>query len=614
MINGEHLSFVVQHPPLGPVAGDPYVMSLLVASRGARTAVFDWQLPERVEWIDERCVAKGGNVWRCTLSDLASNPVVTLQAHLIAPLSNARQTARADLISSDPPESREFAHLFTIWPRSPGDLVAYIIPFETTDAEGNAELRIELETRRAPLNASEVRVEIDGRMRVLEMQLPAGWSCEPEPRLCRAPVPALGEKVTVVLKVDWIEASQFVAVRLTWSDRGFGTEERTFRASFPVYVHEMVVTNTNDSGPGSLRQAMLDARSGRCESFLSRCRIRFDIPPPRDGAWLTIRPESPLPDLHRVTIDGTTQTRRRDTNLLGPEIELDGSRAGGGDGLTVRASGGGAAVKGLAIHSFPGSGIEAGGATVIDGNYIGTDATGQLARPNGSRGVTIAGHGVEVANNVISGNFRSGVFSLSGSGTIHDNLIGLAADGVTPLPNGASGIFGGPSATLSIENNAIAYNAHFGIGILRAEEGSVLLRTSVVARANLIFGNAIAAIDQGLDGPGSSTPAPAPVITSATYDPVTDSTVIRGSIVRRSDNGFYSYTVHLHASASPSPSGFGDGEQYLGAMPVAGTTFTFRMKGKLTGRFISAHLVRFWNWAELSETVTSEFGNVVEVR
>jgi hypothetical protein len=549
---------------------------------------------------------------------------VRLDAHLAAPLDAERRSVRATLVSSEPAEPQPLVQFFTIWPRSPGDLVVAFDTFDSTDANGHAELRISLETRRAPLQPSDIRLDIDllFRMRVLEASLPAGWTCDlregAEWLACRIEsLPAEGQRSTAVLKVHALQANQYASARLGWSDRGFPREERSFFEPFLVYVREQIVTNTNDSGPGSLRQAMLDASSGQCRAYVIPCRIRFDIPPPPDGQWLTIRPETPLPviatfEVEQLTIDGTTQTARRDTNPLGPEIELDGSLLREGDGLNVRAPR--ATIKGLAIHSFPGSGIESGGGTTITGNYIGTDATGLVAHPNASRGITVAGWSTDIQNNVISGNHRSGVFALSGTASLRGNLIGVAADGVTPLPNGASGVFAGPAATMSIEGNTIAYNRHAGIGNVRPPLGTVINRPHVVARANRIFGNLFAAIDLDLDGPGTSSPVQPPAITSAVYDPFTDSTIIHGTLESRTDVGAYSYSIQVYANSTASTTGFGEGQRYLGSVLAAGSSFAFRARGNLKGQFVSAHLVRGWNWAEVSETVTSEFGNVMEVR
>src|SRR6266571_1933276 len=77
------------------------------------------------------------------------------------------------------------------------------------------------------------------------------------------------------------------------------------------------VTSANDSGTGSLRQAILDANSSS-----DRDTIEFNIPA-RPGFVIvpTIKPLSPLPTITQpVTIDGTTQPAGK--------VALDGSSAG----------------------------------------------------------------------------------------------------------------------------------------------------------------------------------------------------------------------------------------------------------------------------------------------
>src|SRR5262249_17746100 len=109
--------------------------------------------------------------------------------------------------------------------------------------------------------------------------------------------------------------------------------------------------------------------------------IAFTIP--GEGVQ-TIAPGSPLPAITRgVLIDGWSQP-----GFAGmPIIELDGSQAGEGNGLTITGSGviGGeldirnfVSYPGAAIHI---TGIGATGNWVY-GNFLGTDPTGTEARPN----------------------------------------------------------------------------------------------------------------------------------------------------------------------------------------------------------------------------------------
>src|SRR5438128_722268 len=86
------------------------------------------------------------------------------------------------------------------------------------------------------------------------------------------------------------------------------------------------VLNTNDSGAGSLRQAILDANAAAGADV-----INFNI---GGGGVQTISPTSILPQITSpVTIDGTTQP-----GLAGsPLIELNGASAGAFAGLNITA-------------------------------------------------------------------------------------------------------------------------------------------------------------------------------------------------------------------------------------------------------------------------------------
>jgi hypothetical protein len=202
------------------------------------------------------------------------------------------------------------------------------------------------------------------------------------------------------------------------------------------------VSSTADSGPGSLRQAILDANA-----HTGADTITFAVP--GDGVH-TIQPLSALPVVtESVTIDGTTQPGYTGS----PLIELDGHLAGSGaDGVSIQT--GGLAmtilVKGLAINRFAGSGISitCGSATnasvVIQGNRIGTDPSGTQALGNGTgvyslwspAHVTIGGTAAG-AGNLISGNARNGI-EIFGAGfaVIQGNRIGTDVTGSQRLGNG----------------------------------------------------------------------------------------------------------------------------------------------------------------------------------
>ena len=97
----------------------------------------------------------------------------------------------------------------------------------------------------------------------------------------------------------------------------FATAASQLAVALTTSPSTFVVTNTGDSGAGSLRQAILDANA-----HPGADRIEFNIP---GSGFHTITPLTALPTISDpVTIAGSTQP-----GFIGsPIIELDGSAAG----------------------------------------------------------------------------------------------------------------------------------------------------------------------------------------------------------------------------------------------------------------------------------------------
>src|SRR5215217_5345482 len=192
------------------------------------------------------------------------------------------------------------------------------------------------------------------------------------------------------------------------------------------------VINTNDAGPGSLRQAIIDANANAGPDV-----IGFSVASGPQRIVLT----SQLPTItDPLTIDGTTQPGFSGVPLI--EIQPDGNVIGDG----FRITGGNSILRGLILNNFRGHAItiETGGANVIEGNYIGTDATGSAAAANVQNGVFIlsssnnrVGGLTTAARNVISGNFGNGVHMALGASNnlVQGNYIGVNAAGTAALPN-----------------------------------------------------------------------------------------------------------------------------------------------------------------------------------
>jgi titin len=263
-----------------------------------------------------------------------------------------------------------------------------------------------------------------------------------------------------------------------------------------------VVNNTNNSGSGSLRQAILDSNGNAGTNT-----ITFDI----TGSGVhTISPTSPLATItNPVILDGTSEPGYNGS----PLIVLTGTGAGAGaNGLTITA--GASTVKGLVINSFKGNGIalQTMGNNVIIGNYIGTDATGTVAAANGSSGVNILsgsnntiGGTTAAARNLLSGNTGYGL-AISGNGTqVRGNYIGTTISGAMALGNtsgvyvfGADNTIGG---TATGAGNVIAGNTFDGV-FIPSGEGNLL-------QANLIGTGAtgIGALPNGRYGVNLAAPA-----------------------------------------------------------------------------------------------------------
>ena len=196
------------------------------------------------------------------------------------------------------------------------------------------------------------------------------------------------------------------------------------------------VTNNNSEGAGSLREAIINANATPGADT-----VTFNIPGP--GVKVIGLP-APLPDItEQIVIDGTTQPGYAGT----PLIELDGT-ANTGNGFVIKA--GGSTVRGLAIGNFRSgsAAIWLSGCdnNLIEANYLGVDASGTSARPN-VNGVLLSlssnntiGGTTAAGRNVISGNTFDGV-AISGDGNIvQGNYIGTNAAGTAAIPNGTSGV------------------------------------------------------------------------------------------------------------------------------------------------------------------------------
>lgn len=348
-------------------------------------------------------------------------------------------------------------------------------------------------------------------------------------------------------------------------------------------VRQFVVSNVEDEGSGSLRQAIHDVNA-LCP-VLKPCAILFRIlaPVPQIG-WFTIQPHTPLPELvGTVKIDGKAQTAfTGDSNADGPEIEINGSLVQEQSGLRLRPNCD-MDVRGLAVNGFPGYGIEVhrqfqgfdADPCFIDSslvlrayigeNYLGTDPRGRTAKPN-QRGLGIFTVASFVRDNLISGNLRSGIYAAESHYTeISRNRIGVGADG-SPLGNGAGiffnmgdPLFGFPGGA-DVAENVIAHNV---MAVARTRRGEIRVNR------NSIFDNFLQGIDIDLDAatPNRDNDLDAPnhpVLFAAMYDPVQNATIVRGHLDSNAgQSAFPTFMIDVYASSRLSVWGYPQAERLV---------------------------------------------------
>ena len=272
-----------------------------------------------------------------------------------------------------------------------------------------------------------------------------------------------------------VPAGQFITATAT--DANGNTSE--FSACTQVDPASPIVTNTNDSGAGSLRQAITDANATPGTET-----ITFNIPGVTPATPAVINVASPLPTISEsVVIDATTQPGYDGT----PVVELRSpSTATGWTGLNLNAPN--IAVRGLSITQF-GDGILAmqpHGGHVIELNLIGTNRSFAAGLGN-TRGVQWRGTGSTIQQNVISGNGEGMNFLVGAAGNqIAENHIGLLSNG-TSLGNSGTGVtmFDGASGN-TFTSNLIGGNGGWGVDL----QFSGAPVSNTVFRSNIVGLNA----------------------------------------------------------------------------------------------------------------------------
>jgi hypothetical protein len=392
----------------------------------------------------------------------------------------------------------------------------------------------------------------------------------------------------------------------------------------------LMVTNTADSGTGSLRQAILDSNASvgvfdtiafnvsgaGCTGSPAICTIgpSTGLPAISDPVILdaTTQPgysgsplieiiTSSLSDGLLVTAGGTTIqglsidgftyglrfTGNGNNTVQGNWIGLraNGAQGGNAEGIHVSSSGnliGGttAAQRNLVSTNLNGIVLDSSASNnSIQGNFIGTNPAGSAARPNGT-GVNLGGTLNTVggttpgSGNLISGNGGTALSIIGFSHFVQGNLIGTDVTGTAPIPNGSFFPSGGAVVLSGLNTIGGTVAGAANVVAFNAHTGISVLAGVNRINGNSIHGNGDLGIDLAGDGvtpndPGDSDSGPNNL---QNFPVLTLATISGGSVsISGTLNSIANSTfrIEFFASSACDPSGYGEGEEYLGFTSVA---------------------------------------------
>ena len=332
-----------------------------------------------------------------------------------------------------------------------------------------------------------------------------------------------------------------------------------------------------------------------------------------------------------TTADGTATLPG---GCLGMNVEGgDGNLIGGtlaGEGNVISGNPCGALQIEQGDASDPEEEIGPAVGNLVQGNFIGTDATGQIAIPNGAgwglAAVWISGTNDNTiggtspgAGNVIAANEGEGVFIIGANAFdnhVVGNWIGTNPQGDLGLGNGKSGVRIDSDARRNtvgdidpaIAANTIAHNGDDGVTIDETATDNTVVR-------NTIFANGSDSDDLGIDLNADGVTANDP------FDGDTGANDLQNhpTIVVATDIGAdaevqwsldslaaTSYRLEFHANDTCDSSGSGEGQTYLGTATVvtdaAGQAASTTVIAAQAGQQLSMTATRMTTGGALRET------------
>jgi len=251
-----------------------------------------------------------------------------------------------------------------------------------------------------------------------------------------------------------------------------------------IVLSTFLVTNTNDSGAGSLRDAI--SRVNADTSNQNPDIVNFQI---QGTGPFTINLATELPAItHALWIDGDSESVF--LHQKAGQIVLDGTAVAGNSvsGLTINAGAvSNTTIQGLAIEHFSGDGIDAssGGSSVKFRNNV--------IMTNGNVGIDISGGGsnIQFLYNRITGNYTAGIdVSMGGSNVtfVNNQITG------TSLQTGVDFSHGGSNLTFTKNN----FTGSHGTSVVNLSGGG----SNISFAGNILSGDVRVGLD--LTGGGSN--------------------------------------------------------------------------------------------------------------
>ena len=291
---------------------------------------------------------------------------------------------------------------------------------------------------------------------------------------------------------------------------GAGLELEASDTLIDGYTQQGALLNTNPIGSGAGDNAMLtivlDLRREHAHSGIfvggSGDTLRgLSVVGARYGLWIAGSQATISGDFIGVKPDGVTV----ESNLIGVQASKEqGALIGGNTPAAMNL-----------ISGNLGSGIviQKSAQSAVQGNLIGTDASGTQALGNGKDGIMILSSndnaigGTDSSfSNVISANASSGISIInSGHTLVQGNFVGIDITGAHALGNGADGSAG---ITLDTRSRGDGNNVIGGtiLGSINVVSGNladgidILATQSVLVKGNQVIGNAIGSAPDGKSG------------------------------------------------------------------------------------------------------------------